>query len=131
MYMNQVRLLVTDYAKSFAFYKTVLGLDLAFGDKTSGYAEFLTGDDTSALAIMNREFLADILEGESAESSDSFNLTFTVASVDETYKSLKAKGVDFITEPTTREEMNGRIAHFRDPDGILIELYEMLGDAGS
>ena len=129
MYMNQVRLLVTDFDKSFGFYHDILGLELAFGEASSGYAEFLTGADTSAVAIMDKTFLS---EGAYAGAgiNDAFNLTFTVNSVDAVYQDLSEKGVEFINSPTTREEMAGRVAHFRDPDGNLIELYELL-DAAS
>ena len=132
MYMNQIRLLAAKYAESFDFYATTLGLELAFGDRDSGYAEFLTGNDTSAIALMDKQLLSEVVGDErSAEPTDSFNLTFTVDSVDSAYDALKAKGVDFITPPTTRAEMGGRTAHFRDLEGNLIELYEMLGDAAS
>ena len=132
MYMNQVRLLVSDYGKSFDFYKTTLGLELAFGDEASGYAEFLTGSDTSALALMDKQFLPEgVASTQAPTSTDAFNLTFTVDSVDDLHKSLTAEGVQFLTPPTTREEMGGRTAHLRDSEGNLIELYELLEDARS
>lgn len=131
MYMNQVRLLVADYARSFDFYSTVLGLRLVFGDQTSGYAEFLAGDDVSALALMDRQFLEVVLHGKGSGHADAFNLSFTVNSVDAVYEELSGKGLEFVASPTTREEMGGRTAHLRDPDGNLIELYEMIDRATS
>jgi catechol 2,3-dioxygenase-like lactoylglutathione lyase family enzyme len=51
-------------------------------------------------------------------------LTIQVESVDETYGALQAKGVAFDVGPTDRAEWGARTAHFRDPDGNLLELFQ-------
>jgi catechol 2,3-dioxygenase-like lactoylglutathione lyase family enzyme len=42
------------------------------------------------------------------------------------YADLKAKGITFITEPQDRAHWGIRTAHFRDPDGNLLEIYNPL-----
>jgi catechol 2,3-dioxygenase-like lactoylglutathione lyase family enzyme len=46
--------------------------------------------------------------------------------VDEAYRQLQARGVAFVTIPQSREEWGIRTAHFRDPDGNLLEIYSSL-----
>lgn len=53
-------------------------------------------------------------------------LDFGVDNVDETYQELCNKGVSFINKPHDRSDWRARVAHFRDPDGYLIEIYTSL-----
>jgi lactoylglutathione lyase len=55
-----------------------------------------------------------------------FVLDFKVDNVDAAYAQLIEKGVAFINEPHDREGWNVRLAHFRDPDSNLIEIYHSL-----
>ncbi|MED4617948.1 VOC family protein, partial [Priestia megaterium] len=55
-----------------------------------------------------------------------FLLQFEVENVDKTYNYLRENGIEFVTEPHDRKEWRSRIAHFRDPDKNLIEIYKML-----
>jgi len=50
----------------------------------------------------------------------------SLSNVDEVTKELKAKGVVFETGPIDRSEWGIRTAHFRDPDGNLIEINQPL-----
>ncbi|WP_144461350.1 VOC family protein [Siminovitchia fortis] len=59
-------------------------------------------------------------------TSDRIALIFKVDNVEEKYKELKEK-VEFITKPTAQERWEIKVAHFRDPDGSLIEIYESIG----
>jgi uncharacterized glyoxalase superfamily protein PhnB len=61
-----------------------------------------------------------------AGNSSSFILDFGVEDVDVCYNRLRKKGITFITEPFDRKEWGARVAHFRDPDGNLIEIYKMI-----
>ena len=49
-----------------------------------------------------------------------------VDSVNETYNLLQNKGVKFLTEPKDMTAWGIRVAHFRDPENNLIELYSEL-----
>jgi catechol 2,3-dioxygenase-like lactoylglutathione lyase family enzyme len=43
--------------------------------------------------------------------------------VDELYYHLKEKNAIIVTQPMDRPEWGLRTAHFRDPDGNLIEIF--------
>jgi catechol 2,3-dioxygenase-like lactoylglutathione lyase family enzyme len=128
MYLSQVRLLVSDFDVSFRFYRDVLRLRAAMGAEGEGYAEFVTGDDASAIALLDRQQMAAAVGdlGDTTARSDRFNLCLNVENVDAAAKQLRQRGVQFVTEPTDRPDWMGRTAHFRDPDGNLIELYQLL-----
>lgn len=61
---------------------------------------------------------------EKAQSK--FLLQFKVEDVDKTYDDLHEKGVKCENKPHDRKEWSARVAHFRDPDHNLIEIYKML-----
>jgi lactoylglutathione lyase len=58
-----------------------------------------------------------------AECQDRVAMIFQVKDVDEVYRRLKDKGVTFINPPLDRPDWGIRAAHFRDPDGNLLEIY--------
>ncbi len=52
------------------------------------------------------------------------HLAFTVNDVDQAYEILRARGVEFISPPTTYEPPGIRIVYFKDMDGNILELYK-------
>jgi len=119
------RLLVDDFAAEFRFYRDVMGFKPCYGDENDGaYAEFDTG--TPALALFRRDLMAKAVKAAdkqpSHDSQDRLSLIFQVESVDDAARELKAKGVVFDTEPHDEEGWGIRVAHFRDPDGNLLEI---------
>lgn len=70
--------------------------------------------------------MADALgvEDRSDGERDSVALVFEVENVEKSYTELKEK-VSFITEPVERD-WGIKVAHFRDPAGNLIEIYESI-----
>ncbi|MFS8187347.1 VOC family protein [Rossellomorea marisflavi] len=56
---------------------------------------------------------------------DRVALIFKVADVARAYEEWKER-VDFIAEPVEQQEWGIKVAHFRDPDGTLLEIYEYL-----
>ena len=123
--MNNVRLLVSDFDKTFLFYKDILGFKVTWGGVGEHYAQFQTGD-AGELGIFSKTLMADAI-GTShlqskAVSQDSIALIFSVNDVDELYKHLSSKGVNFITQPTDQPDWGIRVAHIRDPEGNLLEL---------
>jgi catechol 2,3-dioxygenase-like lactoylglutathione lyase family enzyme len=126
MKLAYVRLLVRDFEACLAFYRDVLGFEVAILAEHAKFAEFATGD--VALELYDRAMMAEIAGRAEASDADGAVdralLTLQVDSVDEAYAALKAKGVAFGVPPTDRPEWGARTAHFRDPDGNLIELFQ-------
>lgn len=125
--LSYVRLLVRDYSACFRFYRDVLGLEPTFGDETSGYADFRTGD--ISLALFDRGEMLEAIQiapSTTSEGQDRVALIFQAGSVDEAVAELEGKGVQFVTRPTDRPDWGIRVAHFRDPDGTLLEIFAPL-----
>jgi catechol 2,3-dioxygenase-like lactoylglutathione lyase family enzyme len=118
------RLLVNDYASCYRFYSEVIGLTPVWGDETTLYCEFETGD--VRLALFDRKEMASVVGTSDlpadVASMDSGTLILRVDNVDETCVELQSKGVEVITQPTDRADWSIRTAHFRDPGGNLIEI---------
>ncbi|PFA67141.1 bleomycin resistance protein [Bacillus sp. AFS015802] len=124
MELTHTRLLVNDYKNCFLFYRDVLGFEVSWGDETSLYGQFKVGN--THLGIFERKQMTDALGTIDYSSKSSCNrmaLIFEVASVEDTYEKLKEK-VEFITMPMEKVEWGMKVAHFRDPEGSLIEIYE-------
>jgi len=127
--LNYIRILTNCYSDSFKFYKNTLGFEVRNGDENSNYAEFNT--KSAIFSIFDAKEMAKALnmEGcvpEMIECNNSDVLIFRVENVDAEFKRLKAKNVVFLANPTDRREWFVRTAHFRDPDGNLIEINQSL-----
>ncbi|MDJ1631898.1 VOC family protein [Bacillus velezensis] len=128
MKLPQIRLLVNDFKKSVEFYKDSLGLPISWLEKEMEYALFDNGE--TKIELLSRENMAEIV-GEERKSLDGdaqsrFLLQFKVEDVDKTYDYLHKQGIKCVNEPHDRQEWRARVAHFRDPDNNLIEIYKMI-----
>lgn len=124
----QIRLLVNDFKKSTEFYRDLLGIPISWYEEEMEYALFNNGE--TKIEILSQNAMAEVIGKENrsldGESQSNFLLQFEVENVDKTYDYLRENGVEFVTEPHDRKEWRSRIAHFRDPDKNLIEIYKML-----
>lgn len=125
--LTQVRLLVTEYEACYSFYRDTLGFSVSYEDED--YASFEAGN--AIVAINKRAMMAGITGTTdlpvAAECQDRVLVHFQVDDVDQTVAELRAKGVVIVAEPTDRPTWGSRTAHFRDPDGTLIEISQWLG----
>ena len=122
MKLTHTRLLVNNYKECYHFYKDILSFECNWGDEYSNYAQFHVGD--TQLAIFDKEQMLEDLNESNEKVNAPLNevaLIFAVDDVDETYHSLKSK-LSFITEPHDRKDWGIRVAHFRDPNGTLVEI---------
>jgi catechol 2,3-dioxygenase-like lactoylglutathione lyase family enzyme len=126
--LTHVRLLVRDFPACFRFYRDVLGFEVLWGEEGVQYADFKAGD--AIVALYDRRLMAEAVGTtglpSEAEAQDRVVLTCAVEDVDAAYEQLKVRGVQFVTEPRDRPDWGIRTAHFRDPDGNLIEIYRDL-----
>jgi lactoylglutathione lyase len=128
MRLTHTRLLVSDFDACLHFYRDTLGLPCTLLVEGGIYAEFETGG--ALLALYRRDLMANVLgtgdRPAHATSQDNVALTFDVDNVDALYHQLSERGVKFITEPVDNEAWVLRVAHFRDPEGNLIEINHSL-----
>lgn len=126
--MTHVRLLVKDYAACFRFYRDVMGFEPTWGEEDGCYADFNAG--TCALALFSRDLMAAAAGAADlpmeVACQDRSMLTFEVDDVDATWQRLCDCGVEEVAAPTDRAEWGIRAAHFRDPDGNLLEINQPL-----
>jgi len=126
---DNIRLLVTRFDDAFAFYRDVLSLTPTSGGPGENYASF-TLPGGGQLALFKRELMAAAVGAAdkpvARTGQDTVALVFSVADVDAAYARLSARGVRFASTPESRQAWGIRTAHFRDPDGNLIELYSPL-----
>ncbi|QLE47452.1 VOC family protein [Nostoc sp. C057] len=127
--LTHLRLLVSNYKDSFLFYRDLLKFDVDWGDEESGYAELNTG--YLKLGLFKKELMAEVVPRIEQPSyivnRDKIVLVFAVDNVDEVYEQVKNQNSIVVTEPQDRPDWGIRTAHFRDPDGNLIEIYSNLG----
>jgi lactoylglutathione lyase len=124
--LTHIRLLVSNYRDCFLFYRDALGFVIDWGDENSGYAELHTGDGVK-LALFRKELMAEAIpsayQPSAIECQNKMALVFAVDNVDELYYHLEEKNAIIVTQPMDRPEWGLRTAHFRDPDGNLIEIF--------
>ncbi|MDR2907809.1 MAG: VOC family protein [Bacteroidales bacterium] len=129
MKFNNVRLLVKDYEKCFKFYTEKLGLE-AVWNLNGAYGSFKVADGIEGLAIFTSDLMAPVVgnmdKSQSTDCREKMMVSFEVENVDETYKTLLAKGVTFINQPTDMPGWGARVVHLHDPEENLIELYTPL-----
>lgn len=129
MKFSNVRLLVKDYEKCFKFYTETLGLEAAFNIEGC-YGSFKVADNIEGLAIFSSDLMAPVAgnadKSQPTGCREKMMVSFEVDNVDETFKSLSAKGVEFINQPTDMLCWGMRVVHLRDPEENLIELFTPL-----
>jgi lactoylglutathione lyase len=123
----QIRLLTRDFKKSAAFYRDTMAFPVKWYEESMEYALFDNGE-TKIELFSQKGFYEAIGETNAPEAGapSKFVLNFQVDNVDVTYAELSEKGVVFYRKPQDKVEWNARVAHFHDPDGNLIEIYQML-----
>ncbi len=132
MKMTHTRLLVSNYNDCFIFYRDIMGFTVKWGDENGIYADFDVNGHV--LALFGKAPMAEAIGAEApklkSEQQDDVCLIFAVEDVDDTYASLKQKGVVPINKPHDRKEWGIRCFHLRDPAGNLIEVNKEIGMGG-
>lgn len=127
MRLQSPRVLVTEFAACFRFYRDVMGFSVKWGAENENYASFThLGEETVILALFDRKAMAEAVGTthlpSNATCQDRWVLTVGVDNVDETVKDLRQRGVEGVTDPKDYRDWGIRCAYVRDPDGTLIEI---------
>ena len=121
---HHIRLLVDNFSECFIFYRDVLELPVRYGTEDADYAEFKT--DAIHIALYKKSLMraatGTVANPTIERVDDSVAIVLRVDDVDQIFEFLNSKGVTFDTVPADRKEWDCRTAHFRDPDGNLLEL---------
>ncbi len=129
MKFNNIRLLVNDFDKCFSFYNDILELECTWGEIGDNYASFNIGLP-SGLALFKAELMENAIHkaesGLKQNLHDKFVIIVQVDNIDEKYESLQIRGVEFLTAPKDMVAWGIRVAHFRDPENNLIEIFSEL-----
>jgi catechol 2,3-dioxygenase-like lactoylglutathione lyase family enzyme len=108
-----ITLTVSDLKKAVDFYENILGLQKKYEFKD--YAGFDCGGVEIGLKTWG--------EKEKPRKGEP-TIDFLVDNVDESYRTLKERGVNFTKEPEDTL-WNARIAIFSDPDGNLLQMVQI------
>jgi len=116
--IGQIRINVHDIARAVAFYRDVLGMTLLFEVPEQELA-FL---DCGGVRL----YLGG---GESTEGTSTAAIYYSVDGLDDAYRRLVERGVEFQFAPTTvyrLEQVEGRMAFFTDSEGNTLAMMEEL-----
>lgn len=114
--LSYVILYVKDAAKTVPFYRDTLGLAVKVNE--GGWVELESGPVTLALHSDDK-LPANRQGGEPI-------VVFNVENIQTAYEALKAKGVQFESEPNVvceAEGKTGKSADFKDPDGNRLSIF--------
>jgi predicted enzyme related to lactoylglutathione lyase len=126
MKLVHTRLLVADMGASLTFYRDVIGLSPRFGGESAVYEEFNAGGHV--LSLFDRKLMDAVTDpqGAPARQGSTVVLCFEVANVDEAFRQIESLGGKAVTLPQDQPAWMIRVAHFRDPDGNLVEISQPL-----
>jgi lactoylglutathione lyase len=125
---DYTRLLVSNFKACFLFYRDLMGFQASYGTENDTYADFNTG--TVSIALFDRQEMSNAVGTAhlpaQAKAQDKVCLVFSVENVDTVCDQLAKQGIQLTAEPSDRPGWGIRAAHFRDPDGNLIEINQPL-----
>ncbi len=113
--------MVSDMARSVAFYRDTLGL--ALRSESESWSEFDTGETTLALHHAGEP----APPGGTEDRAGTCFISFATHDLEQTARKLEARGLRFSTPPTARPEEGLKVAICEDPDGLRISIVEETG----
>lgn len=116
MKLYAVRIFVRDWEKACGFYRDTLGLPERFKSTDLGWAEYDLGGPCFGVERI------DLTEEESESLAGRMvGVSLQVEDIESTYKTLRSRGVEFITPPE-RQFWGGSLADLKDPEGNVLTL---------
>jgi len=141
--LRHVGIVSGNLSKSIRFYKDVLGFKIIkkMDETGSNLSKIMGLKDVKVTTVKmkprNGDSMVELLHWKSPKSKNKikcpslnyFGLThyaMTVKNIDKLYQKLKKKGVKFIHKPLLSEDKNVKLAFCKSPDGVFIEMVEIL-----
>ena len=121
--VSHLRLVVADLKPCIAFYRDVLGLEVA-ADVPGIYAEFATAG--ARLALVGEATMGAVVGRPAPRAGDAVVVCLKVDDVDAMAAKAKSRGAALVREPHDQPTWLQRVAHLRDPAGNLVELWTRL-----
>ncbi len=109
-------ILVSDMARSIAFYRDVLGLRIRF--ESPEWTEFETQGSALALHLAN----GPAVSLQSMAPAGQCQLGFSIENIEAFHQEMIAKGVTCLQSP--ENENCGSLAEYADPDGLPFSVVE-------
>ncbi|HEY4000174.1 MAG TPA: VOC family protein [Candidatus Xenobia bacterium] len=120
-HVDYTMVMVSDMAKSVAFYRDVIGLKLKM--ESPEWTEFDTGVNVLALHHTSGKAPAP---HQGPPQAGTCSIGFSVEDLHHTVEALKKKGAHFVMPPTERPEEGIHLAVCVDPDGLGISFAQPL-----
>ena len=111
-----VRIFVRKWEESCDFYRDKVKLPERFRNDDIGWAEYDLGGPCIGVQYVDEEDE----EGKDLVGR-TVGVSLQVDNIDESYKELKSRGVEFLAPPE-KQEWGGTLAFFKDPDGNVLTL---------
>lgn len=131
--LSFVKLAVNDPEAATAFYKAVLGLEVAVringGTGENAFHEYVLTRPERGVAVSNL-LLMHYYNRPPSQAAD-VTIGFYVPDVAEALAIALASGASVVTPVTDLPEQGLRLCFFRDPEGYTVELLELLRPAGA
>ena len=129
--IDHIGILTNDLQRSVEFYTDVLGFSISAKIEMddAGFSAIFVEKNGSRIELMGyRDAIPERSGGIEIKLGGGLipindHITFSVDDIEATVTELKEKGVKFSLEPVQLEG-GMKIASFKDPDGVLIELVE-------
>jgi lactoylglutathione lyase len=125
--LRHMRLLATDFAKSYRFYRDLMGLTPKSGKEGDNFV-FFTDGAQGGFELVDRSRLNEVYQnlGMATRGDSPAILVFETRHLHNDIRKLRDQGVEIASEPMDIVPLGVRKAHVRDPEGNLIELIEKL-----
>ena len=121
--IHKIALVTDDVEGSVKFYTETLGLEVI--------ERFPVEDDEDYVFLKAGDMILELMPKKSMEAEEGFHhISFRVDSVDASAQDLKEKGVPIEKEPFDAGTGGIRLAFFKGPNDMLLQLFERDAEEG-
>ncbi|MCZ6680992.1 MAG: VOC family protein [Candidatus Poribacteria bacterium] len=122
--IHKIALVTDDVEGAVRFYTQTLGLEVM--------ERFPVEDDEDYVFLKAGDFILELMPKKSMQAEEGFHhISFRVDSVDACAQELKEKGVQMEKEPFDAGAGGIRLAFFKGPNDVPLQLFEQNQEGGS